>query len=163
MMFLSQNLKKIRVIKKNITIAFLLLCSFNVLSQVIESENDSVAMKVISFNIFGTTPAIGITYEKLLRQKFSIEIGIGFISLGLSTKIYPFNFHENGLNFYSGFAIIYTPFMTNAIISYIPIGLSYSWKKGLIFGVDIGPGVYKQLNNGGTSIPYGNIKLGKRF
>jgi hypothetical protein len=47
-------------------------------------------------------------------------------------------------------------------IIYLPLGLSYYGEKGFNFGIDAGPG---RLDDGiiPYMIPYGSLRLGKRF
>ena len=152
--------------KKYVIIVLILLCSSNVLSQTLIDKSDSIRMNSISINLFGASPLIGISYERLLTKKISIELGIGLPNMGVGTKIFPFNYSENKLIFYSGFTITFTLIpspLANSLVSYVPLGLGYYGEKGLIFGIDLGPGIYKEYSFSPIFIPYGNVKIGKRF
>lgn len=146
----------------------ILLWSSNILSQTLINKSDSIRLNSISINLLGTSPFFGISYERLLTKKIGIELGIGLPNMGVGTKIYPFNYRENKFVLYSGFTITFTlidlrPSLPYSIISYIPIGLSYSGEFGWIFGIDIGPGFYRERNYSPIFIPYGNVKIGRRF
>lgn len=131
-----------------------------------------VRKNAVSFNFFGTTPIIGITYERAFSRYFSIEAGFGLpLGIGAGLKIIPWGIKESKLLFHFGLTVTYintgdNEFTgTSGVLTYIPVGISLYEKRGFNFGFDIGPGFYRDssVNHFVSIIPYGNIKLGYRF
>lgn len=150
--------------KKHTLVVLFLLLFYSGYSQNSLKDIEGLKKNAISFNILGPTPVIGITYERIIASKFSMEIGVGFPSAGLGFKIYPLNVQVDKPMFHVGVTATYfasqesemTPRPTWVI--YIPIGMSVFKRRGFNFVIDFGPGyAYDRF------IPYGNIKLGKRF
>jgi len=134
------------------------------------AENTSVRKNAISFNILGVTPLVGITYERVLSKKLSIELGVGFPSIGGGIKFFPWNMGTNKLLFYTGFMDSHEPFEDFSLIvdypniAYIPFGISYFGKHGIHWGLDVGPAIALiPAEADGYLIPYGNFKVGYRF
>jgi len=141
------------------------------------SPSDYITVKknAVSFNFGGTTPLIGITYERLLSKNMSIELGIGKPSVGFGIKFFPYGIKTLKIRLHLGLTAVYVNsgdneiFGLKAIIIYLPIGLSYYGKNGFNFGFDLGPGIlnnYSFYNNhylDSNLIPYGNLKLGIRM
>jgi len=125
----------------------------------------------ISLNVAGTTPFVGITYERLLSNRFNFEVGLGLYSVGLGIKFFPFPISDNKMVFHTGFVtnLFATPFDTFgsgdfSSTNYIMIGLSYFGKEGFNFAIDIGPSLNYDFTFNEISNPiYGNLKLGYRF
>jgi len=129
---------------------FLLLCICAFLTDSCFSQTDEnwspVSKKnAISINIAGTTPLIGVTYERLISNKFTAEIGLGIYSIGVAIKYFPFSIYDNKMVFHSalGTNLFATPFDTFgsgdfSSINYLTIGLTYFGKEGFGFALDIG-------------------------
>ena len=115
----------------------------------------------ISVNLFGASPFFGLTYERLLSKYFSLEAGVGLVSLGGGIKIYPYKAKEGKAIFRTGLTVAHEYF-TEYTITYIPLGVSFFGKKGLNFGLDLGPSYYNDGYDNFIFI-YGNLKLGIRF
>ena len=115
----------------------------------------------ISVNLFGASPFFGLTYERLLSKYFSLEAGVGLVSLGGGIKIYPYKAKEGKAIFHTGLTVAHEYFTEYTII-YIPLGISFFGKKGLNFGLDLGPSYYNDGYDNFIFI-YGNLKLGIRF
>ena len=115
----------------------------------------------ISVNLFGASPFFGLTYERLLSKYFSLEAGVGLVSLGGGIKIYPYKAKEGKAIFHTGLTVAHEYF-TEYTITYIPLGVSFFGKKGLNFGLDLGPSYYNDGYDNFIFI-YGNLKLGIRF
>ncbi|WP_367756442.1 hypothetical protein [Flavobacterium sp. WC2430] len=155
--------------KNFILIILVLLSSATVFSQ--ENKNDFGGLKknAISFTILGTTPVIGLTYERIISNYVSLEIGVGLPSVGIGAKVFFSKIQEQKMMFNTGLTATYVDFGNgyllngNAIVIYLPIGLSYYGLKGFNFGVDIGPGLDTGNEDGTILIPYAGLKLGKRF
>jgi hypothetical protein len=54
-----------------------------------EMADIPIKKNAISFSILGSTPALGFVYERIISEKISAELGVGFLSLGAGVKIYP--------------------------------------------------------------------------
>jgi len=115
----------------------------------------------ISVNLFGTSPFFGLTYERLLSKYFSLEAGVGLVSLGGGLKIYPLKAKEGQAIFHTGLTVAHE-YYTEYTITYIPLGVSYFGMKGLNLGVDLGPAYFTDGYDNFIFF-YGNIKLGIRF
>ncbi len=145
-----------------ITLSFLFLFFLSLQS----NAQDKITQKNnISFSILGTSSFVGVTYERMLTDKWAAEIGIGILSVGFGATYYPWEIKEDDVSFYTGVKysspniISYAfliPEKTNSI-AYIPIGFTYATSGGFSLGLDIGPNL-----TGGASV-FGNIKAGFRF
>lgn len=125
----------------------------------------------ISFNVAGTTPFIGITYEHLISNRFNFEAGLGVYSIGVAIKYFPFPVYSNkmALHLVLGTNLFSTPFDTFgsgdfSSTNYLALGLSYFGQEGFNFGIGIGPSInydftFKEI----AQSFYGNLKLGYRF
>src|SRR5680860_972489 len=89
-----------------ILICFLFLSS-TIYSQEIKNETNEIRKNAISFNILGTTPILGITYERILSDKISFEIGLGIPSIGVGMKIFPYGITEGELMCDTGITTTY--------------------------------------------------------
>ena len=136
-----------------------------------EKVENVTRKNAISVNVAGTTPFIGITYERLLSDKINVEVGIGAVSVGVGIKYFPWPISDNKMVLHIGFStnIFATPFDTfgdgdYSSISYVNVGLTYFGKEGLNFSIDVGPSLNYDLTFNETSFPiYGNLKIGYRF
>jgi len=125
----------------------------------------------ISFNIAGTTPFAGITYERLLSDRFNMETGLGVYSFGVAVKYFPYRIVDNKmvLHLVLGSNLFATPFDTFASgdvssLHYFTLGLTYFGGQGFNFGLDLGPSINYDYTFKEVSNPiYGNLKLGYRF
>jgi len=121
----------------------------------------------ISFNIIGTTPIVGITYDRIVSENMSIEVGVGIPSIGAGFKYYPAGIKESKMLFHVGLTAIVistkaldiwgTSEEDGLLIGYLPIGVSYFGEKGFNLGVDLGPAVAANFG------VWGNVKVGYRF
>lgn len=154
--------------KKITLIISIILCSSTVFSQ--DNNNfGGIRKNAISFNFLGTTPVIGLTYERIVSNHVSLEVGVGLPSIGVGAKVFFSKVQEQKMMFNTGLTATYVDFGNgyllsgSAVIIYVPIGLSYYGSKGFNFGIDIGPGINMGHEDGTIIIPYGGLKLGKRF
>ncbi|MDT7832960.1 hypothetical protein RQM59_11250 [Flavobacteriaceae bacterium S356] len=143
-----------------IVLLFLALITFNDgFSQETRERKNAV-----SFSLFGTSPILGITYERLLTNTISAEVGVGLIGLGAGVNYYPLGLKARKVNFYTGLKYSYIEdfillnldeqFYDSKV--YIPIGINYLSPWNMNFGLDIGPAI---VGNGFL----GNVKIGFRF
>lgn len=154
--------------RNTVLVLSLLLFPLHIFSQDMPMRSDDIKKNSISINIAGSTPALGVTYERIVSNKILIEVGLGIPSVGLGIKVYPFNFTNQKLMFHTGISTLLIAMggdlYYRSFITYIPIGISYFFKNDVHIGVDAGPAVGIDPDNGDRSIiPYGNFKIGFRF
>lgn len=156
------------LIIKNLTLTIILIviCSKSYSHEKISHENP-LKKNITSISLLGVTPVLGFSYERLFTQKFSMEIGVGFLSLGLGMKYYPWGMKTNKLLFHTGIGVAASEFHKKPMIdgegfvSYIPLGISYLGKRSLIIGANVGPGTsYFNFQN---ILIHGNLNVGVRF
>ena len=119
----------------------------------------------VSFSVLGTSSYFGVTYERMLTNKWAAEIGIGLLSIGFGAAYYPWEIKEDDVSFYTGVKccspnVITTLFLipddTDSIV-YIPLGFTYATSGGFSIGLDVGPSL-----TGGSGV-FGNVRAGFRF
>lgn len=172
----SSNYKpKPNEMKKITIIITLLLCTIFSFSQDKKSELEGIKKNGISLYLFGTTPVVGVTYERIISEYMSLEIGVGTPGFGVGAKIMPFKIKASSMMFTTGLTTIYADygnsFLANGkrVIVYVPIGISYYGTKGFNFGIDVGPAYRITIkdpngyNDNSQFIPYAGIKIGQRF
>ncbi len=152
--------------KFSLLIAFVLV-SFLGNAQETTSSFDGMRKNAVSFNIGGTTPIIGITYDRVVSENVSLEIGAGLPSVGVGFKYYPWGIKESKILFHVGLTGSYvfsealdfwgTSDKGGVFFGYLPIGISYFGEHGFNLGVDLGPAVADGF------APWGNLKVGYRF
>ena len=105
---------------------------------------DEIKRNAISANLLGTSSVIGITYERLLSARTSLEFGIGAIGLGAGVKFFPSKVKQSRGIFHTGLSATYHNSLGwgSVVDLYLPIGLSLFGEKGLNFGIDIGPALF---------------------
>ena len=128
---------------------------------------------IISGNVLGASSAIGFTYERIVGNKASVELGVGLIGLGAGLSIYPWGIIESRLCFYTGLKVssIVLVDVGGGTVAYIPLGATYFINNNWIIGFDIGPANGKLVSSSFGGNPsetvrfygYGNLKLGLRF
>ncbi|MFK8037883.1 MAG: hypothetical protein AB8B74_06305 [Crocinitomicaceae bacterium] len=165
---------------KIINLIVLVVCLFSIPSVSGQSQADqSIEKNSISANILGTGSYLGISYERLIADRVSAEIGIGLIGIGVGATIYPLKKVEaKQLNPFVGIK-----FTNHAIVdgenksaTYLPIGLTYFSKNDLNFSIDIGPSYFNHKSPGYMPTQeeldkypfsdfgfWGNLKIGLRF
>lgn len=152
----------------------LLIISFPLFGQSTDTSSIGLRKNAISLNFFGSTPAIGITYERVLSKRFTAEFGLGLPSVGIGAKCYPTYLKTNKVKFYFGLTttyvntgVLYGGYENGweGFVIYVPVGISYFGNQGFSFGVDIGPGraipIYHY--DGGSFLAFGNLRFGYRF
>ena len=153
---------------KYLILICILFLSSTIYSQEIKNETNEIRKNAISLNLLGTTPIMGITYERIVSDKISFEIGLGIPGIGVGMKVFPFGIRERKLMFHTGITATYVKFKAiwgggdvEGVIAYLPLGMSYFGKHGFNFGIDVGPaaGIYDET----VLRPYGNLKVGYRF
>lgn len=152
-------------IRKILLVAFLTLSGFTLHSQENISE---IRRNAISINALGTSPFVGVTYERIISPKSSFEIGVGIPSVGLGLKLFPSGIQEQKLLFHTGITGNVTDLGDGVLIggilylAYVPVGISFFSTGGFNFGLDVGPSLVFDEDES-TFIPYGNLKIGYRF
>jgi len=143
-----------------------------------QETNVEIEKNSVSSNILGTGSYIGISYERLLFERISLEVGVGLIGFGAGITYYPIKVVPNRLRPYLG-AKITTHSMVDGehkTVAYIPFGLTWFSNFRMNFGFDVGPAVTKHISPGyfgfeeePKSYPFtdygvfGNLKVGFRF
>ncbi|WP_010227462.1 hypothetical protein [Gillisia marina] len=157
--------------KINVLLIFtVLFVSFTSIAQETTTSINGMRKNAISFNVLGSSPFIGITYERLVSENVSLEIGVGIPSVGAGIKYFPWSIEESKILFHIGLSGTYIDtqgfdaFKTTeqkeekgVFIGYLPVGISYFGKNGFNLGVDVGPAIAATLG------PYGNLKLDTDF
>ncbi len=140
-----------------------------------EQQDDWKEMKrnIVSFNVLGTTPIWGITFERIIAKKTIIEAGVGLGGIGAGVKFYSHPIQTNKLLVYTGLNVNYFDLGVNTrlnhtLFAYAPVGLSYFLENKLCFGLDIGPAIGKDTSSffkkeDSIYSLYGNLKIGYRF
>ena len=163
-------------------IKLLLLIGFTVAFSITNAQNQDtpeIEKNSISANILGTGSYVGVSYERLLFERVSAEVGIGVIGYGIGATIYPLKKVKVAqLNPFIG--LKYTNHVIldgeNKSAAYLPIGLTYFAKNGMNFSVDIGPSSFRHKSPGYKPTKeeldkypfsdfglWGNLKIGLRF
>jgi len=151
----------------SLCIISLLLSSSTVFAQDNTSDFKNIRKNAISVSVLGISPLVGITYDRIVSENLSLEIGVGIPSFGAGVKFYPFGIKESKFMFHTGLSgtYLYTAAFgvwdkdedSGIFVGYVPIGVSYFGKKGFNLGADIGPAMADQ------TLLYYNLKLGYRF
>ena len=133
----------------------------------------------ISFNFLGTGSYIGFSYERIIKNRIGLEIGLGLLGIGAGVTYYPF--YIRTLGGFSPYTGIKTTFNTRGSgdkknVTYIPFGLTYFTRSAFAFGIDIGPSYQTNFSPLGkvttehaATFPnaqfliYGNLKISYRF
>ncbi|MFN4761907.1 hypothetical protein ACKGJN_02180 [Gillisia sp. Q332] len=145
----------------------LVFISFSGNAQEAASGIDGMRKNAISLNILGTTPIVGITYDRIVSENVSFEIGAGLPSIGVGMKYFPSGIKESKFLFHLGLTSVFvfseafdiwgTSDKSGSFMGYLPIGISYFGEGGFGLGIDLGPAVASEF------FPYGNVKVGYRF
>ena len=159
----------------SLVLVITLLFTLFSLSGFAQSENKIVEEgSVLSLNALGTASLVGITYDKIINEYFSWEIGVGVAGVGAGVSYYPKKMKLNTFCSYIGIKL-----NTVALVDvgsgyggYIPLGVTFFESSRFNFGVDIGPGYARTdllFDNHSKNmkdnyfILFGNIKIGIRL
>ena len=150
----------------------------NVNAQEVEQSNAMIERSSFSANIMGSSSLGGITFDKVISDKFIWEIGLGYVGFGTGLTYYPFNIQKSKICPYTGlkFSFLGLPEVVMAGWGYIPIGVTFFSKQRLNIGIDVGPALGKMKNvsnpekNWESSLfrdrkirIFGNLKVGFRL
>jgi len=153
-------------------IVFLILILSSTLASAQELEKNSVYG-----NILGLGGIVGLSYERILFDHLSFEIGLGIVGAGAGLTIYPIKRELGKIRPYSGIRYTFMELETvgSGNIAYIPFGLCYFSKSRLNIGIDIGPDFGKwsydndhlddsnPRKHSDSIKKWGNVKIGFRF
>ncbi len=133
----------------------------------------------ISINALGTGTYVGFSYERLIRQRLSLEVGFGILGVGAGATIYMFKpIYLGGFVPYIGVKTTFSSRLSGGErnITYLPIGLTYFTRNRMAFGLDVGPSYQTNYSPNGkvtaehaSTFPkavfsiYGNFKISYRF
>ncbi len=143
-----------------------------------EKVEKSFEKNFVSGNILGASAYLGFTYERQFFNHLNAEVGLGLIGYGFGVIYYPIKPAPNKIRPYIGvkqtaLALVDLPFYK---ITYLPVGLTYYFRKYINIGFDIGISNVNHVSGGyhpsleemkkypySTTSIYGNLKLGFRF
>lgn len=150
---------------------YICVCSFftvNLYGQSIDEKSTIDFNKnAISISVLGTTPVFGLSYDRLIGNKFFLELGLGYtifeqnLSLGSSLKVTPMLSRNSIFPFFIGISTSYViEDKLYGVLGYLPLGAMTNPNKKTLFSFDLGPGIFL---DGYDFAIWGNIKLGHRF
>jgi hypothetical protein len=129
------------------------------------SDGKTLKSNRIALNLVGgPTWPIGITYEQLLTDRLSYELGIGVFSMGAGLHYYITNPRTHTFIPYTGLVGMIS-FDADPMF-YIPAGISFLGKKNYQISADAGilfSETASLTGDGSNPSPWFGIKLGKRF
>jgi hypothetical protein len=120
----------------------------------------------LSYNLSGTTQYLGISYDRIFSKRLSVELGLGVLSVGVGVKVYLLKIQNNKFNYHTGITAIFCgdPLSNSSLKNYLPFGISYLLKDGIVFAADLGPITsYDLITKSRNFSLYGNLKAGVRF
>ncbi len=160
-----------------------LIFPFEGSAQELVFEKDDSPKNLIAINLMGVSPAVGLSYERFLKSKLSLELGVGgnfwhrfesSWSTGLGFKWYPFYKEDRAVSIYIGLSSVFYQYTAQqkCFIHYLPIGLTIYNQYGLHIGINVGPTYLNRLAK--TKFQndsffkedfrwYGGLKVGLRF
>jgi len=151
-------------------------------------KNPVEGKNIISANILGTTGVVGLSYERLIKNRVGLEVGGGYWifgnGYGAGATVYPFNeVRTNAINLYTGVKYSYRfqktlskDYWSTRI--YVPVGCTLFSDWLFSISADIGPSFNDyDPSRGDTTNPYlldaynneekvslyGSVKVGFRF
>jgi len=137
------------------------------------STSNPIKKNALSFSYFGTSGIMGISYDRIISKRVSVEVGAGIVGIGAGFKYYLSQIRPEKILFITGFSLTISSLFNDTdvriitgkgFIVYLPIGINYIGKRRLNLGIDIGPSSTFVKNNSGTYLSvYGNLKIGYRF
>ncbi len=154
------------------------VCFFIVFTsnQSLGSTTDSLAVvkkNSISFNLSGTSPGLGFSYDRIFNNKMIGEVGAGLMGIGVGLTYYPLQINRLKPCFFIGVKPYYRLFFDIASIPavYFPIGVTRFFDSKVNLGASIGPVLDKRtlinFSTGEVSYRYWgaqiNVKVGYRF
>jgi len=128
-----------------ITILLILAIIPCVNAQEVESNTFRIEKSSFSANIMGSSSLFGITFDKVLSDKFIWEIGFGYVGIGTGLTYYPFNIKKSKPCPYTGmkFSVLGLPEVVVAYWGYIPLGVTFFSNQRINIGIDAGPALGK--------------------
>lgn len=145
-------------------LTLLLLVSFFTLLTAQSPKDTKITYRqFVSGNLLGAASIVGISYERMVSNKLTWEVGLG-VGIGAGISYYPKEIQKAKWCFYTGFKLNSAALVGSGggYGGYIPFGMTYFSKTGFNFGVDLGPAL-GNINDQTQWLPYGNIKLGIRI
>ena len=139
---------------------------FSVDYEKIKNTEKTSKRNIISGSLFGMTPLIGITYERLLTTFLGVDIGIGLPSLGAGFKLYTPQIREDKWNLHIGASHHFFVFpWAGGWKTYFPIGLNRMAGNGFRISFDLGPQIswYENIGSNYNLGFNGNLRIGKAF
>jgi hypothetical protein len=155
-----------------ICILVLIFIPFNSLGQ--DTGTNPTEKNIFSGNIMGTSSALGISYQRIIANRASIEFGVGLFGVGTGLTIYPAKIQNSKICFYTGLKLNSAVLVDvgGGTVAYIPFGATFISENNIVFGFDVGPARAKWTTSsfgGNTSetsyfyCGFGNLKIGILF
>ena len=114
------------------------ICSTNAwYSQKATTENILFDPNFIAVKFYGApTFPIGVAYGQMINDRVSMEIGIGFLSIGSGIELFLTNPRKHKLNLNTGVFGSYN--FDGFPMVYFPLGVSYLGKKNFQYNINVG-------------------------
>lgn len=139
---------------------------FSVDYEKIKNTEKTSKKNILSGSLFGMTPLIGITYERLLAPFLGIDLGVGLPSVGAGFKLYAPQIREDKWNLHIGASHHFFVFpWAGGWKTYFPIGLNRMAENGYRISFDLGPQIswYENIGSNYNLTFNGNLRIGKAF
>lgn len=132
----------------------------------------------ISLGVLGTATYSGISYDRILNENVRFEIGLGVLGIGGGISYHLNQIDHKNPSYYTGVKITYNTMILDEsrFIIYAPIGIFIPVKSNFFISADIGPALFRYLDDNILSIfedpdkypynefgIYGGINIGWRF
>ena len=156
-----------------ITYFLLLVSIFSNYSQQAPSKGYLKKGSSISLNLLGTASIAGITYDRIVSETVSYEVGLGVAGIGAGISYYPKKMNYNQYCPYVGLKVnsIALVDVGKAYGGYIPFGCTYFTASKFNIGFDLGP-AYARIHQIDSDflnttqnrwLLFGNLKVGIRL
>jgi hypothetical protein len=163
-----------------ITLLLIMAILPDIVAQKADSSNYRIEKRSLSANLMGSSSLFGITFDKVLSDRFIWELGLGYVGIGTGITCYPFEIKKSSFCPYTGVKVSFLvlPEVLGAYGGYIPLGVTYFSGHRINIGIDIGPALGEWAEGGGPPAEYdenaeynrthkirvyGNLKIGFRL
>ena len=120
---------------------------------------------MVSVNVMGATPLVGITYQRNLYDRLALEAGVGYMfSYEIGTKFYLTKLMTNQFNGYLGLSYSHWEFLAPFNYVYASAGMHMSFKSGVVITIGLGGAYLDDIMFGHWYWqPWGNLSIGFPF
>lgn len=130
--------------------------------------------KSLSINLLGAASLAGVTYDKIINEYFTWEVGLGAAGVGAGLSYYPKKMRVNTLCPYVGVKLnaIALVDLGSGYGGYVLVGVTFFEVSRFNFGIDVGPGYahtdffydrHSPAKKENKFIVFGNLKAGIRL